>query len=241
MNASDQGAVEKAVATLPDVEALERAPLGERNLAASTYEMLRRGAAIAPRSPTLSFFLRMSEFDKPFVWTHAEFFADITRAANALRRLGIGRTDVVAFVLPNLPEAHFVIWGGEAAGIAFAINPLQDAKQIGELLEAGKAKWLVTLAPAPGSDFWEKSVAAAAHVPTLKGTLTVGLGPYLRGPAGFAARAMAKLRRPSLPVLKSLTVGLDPKRGLLARLSTDGNGEVLREALGRYTFQVEIN
>ena len=41
----------------------------------------------------------------------------ITQTANMFRKLGIGRDDVIAFVMPNLPETHWVIWGGEAAGI----------------------------------------------------------------------------------------------------------------------------
>jgi fatty-acyl-CoA synthase len=52
------------------------------------------------------------------------------------RRLGVGRRDVVAYVLPNLPETHLAIWGGEAAGIVFAISPLLEAQQIAELLKA---------------------------------------------------------------------------------------------------------
>ena len=126
MLATNPGDFGRSVVALRDVETFEQIPLRERNLPASTYEMLARGAAIAPDQRALSFFLRADDFRDPFVWTHAELLADITRTANALRRLGIGRDDVVAFVLPNLPETHFVIWGGEAAGIAFAINPLLE-------------------------------------------------------------------------------------------------------------------
>ena len=157
MLATTPGGFGRPIVALRDVEAFEQIPLRERNLPASTYEMLARGAAMAPDQLALSFFLRAGDFRDPFVWTHAELLADITRTANALRRLGIGRDDVVAFVLPNLPETHFVIWGGEAAGIAFAINPLLEAGQISELLIAGKAKWLVTLAPSPGTDIWQKT------------------------------------------------------------------------------------
>ena len=52
-------------------------------------------------------------------------------------------------MLPNLPQTHLAIWGGQAAGIAFAINPLLEPAAIAELLSAGEAKVLVTLAPFP--------------------------------------------------------------------------------------------
>ncbi|MDQ0564204.1 fatty-acyl-CoA synthase [Rhizobium mesoamericanum] len=180
MLATTPGGFGRPIVALPDIEAFEQLPLPERALPANTYEMLARGAAIAPDQPALSFFLRSDDFRDAFVWTHAELLADITKTANALRRLGIARDDVVAFVLPNLPEAHFVIWGGEAAGIAFAINPLLEPGQISELLIAGRAKWLVTLEPCPGIDIWQKAIKAAATVPDLQGILTVGLTPYLR-------------------------------------------------------------
>lgn len=182
-----------------DIADLEEIPLAERGLPSSTYEMLSKGMTASPHSPALSFFLQAKDYKTPFTWTHRQLFADITRTANALRRLGIGRSDVVAFVLPNLPETHFVIWGGEAAGIAFAINPLLEAEQIGELLRAGKAKWLVTLEPTPGSDIWEKASQAAAQVPGLAGILTVGVGPYLRGAAGLAFRTLSRFRRLRTP------------------------------------------
>jgi fatty-acyl-CoA synthase len=187
MNASSRSA--PLISTLREIEAIERIPLSERGLPSSTYEMLRSGAAQYPDAPALSFFARAADHASPFVWTHAELFHDITRAANLFRRLGIGRADVVAFVLPNLPETHFVIWGGEAAGIVFAINPLLEAESIAELLRAGGAKWLVTLGPTPGLDLWERASRAAAAAPALRGLLTVELTSYSASTTNFAGRS----------------------------------------------------
>ena len=184
----------KYVATLADIEKMEAIPLADRNLPSTTYEMLQNGASLAPTAPALSFFIRASDYAQPFVWSHADLLRDITRAANAFRRLGIERGDVIAFVLPNLPETHFVIWGGEAAGIAFAINPLLDSRQIAELLRAGEAKWLVTLAPTPGLDLWEKASLAAVAAPALNGVLTVDALRYLSRGASPVGNALAAPR-----------------------------------------------
>ena len=182
------------ISGLADIEAIERVPLADRGLPKTTYEALSLGAEIAPDSPALSFFLRATDFRSPFVWTHRELLAEITRAANLFRRLGVERNDVVAFILPNLPETHFVIWGGEAAGIVFAINPLLESNQIAELLRVAKTKWLVTLAPTPKVDIWEKATRAAAAVPSLQGILTVSIAPYVRGAAGLVLRTLTKFR-----------------------------------------------
>ncbi len=189
-------------ADLAAVEAFEQAPLSERDIPNTTYEALKRGSQIGPDSPALSFFLQVANHQDPFVWTHRELFAQITRAANAFRRLCIERNDVIAYVLPNLPETHFVIWGGEAAGIVLAINPLLEVDQIAELLNAANAKLLVTLAPTPKVDLWQKATAAAANVPSLQGLITVGLAPYLTGATGLVFKALSILKPPKAPELR---------------------------------------
>ena len=124
----------------------------------STYELLARGAALAPQSPALSFFLTAADYQRPWSWTYGEWLGRITQTANMFRKLGVERQDVIAFVMPNLPETHWVIWGGEAAGIVFAINPLLEAPLILDLLLAAKAKWLVTIGPTPGIRYLAKGL-----------------------------------------------------------------------------------
>lgn len=187
---------------LAAVEAFEQTPLSERDLPHTTYEALQRGSQRSPDGPALSFFLHAANHKQPVVWTHRELFAEITRAANTFRSLGIEREDVIAYILPNLPETHFVIWGGEAAGIVFAINPLLEANQIAELLNAAKAKWLVTLAPTPKVDLWQKATTAAVDVPSLQGLITVSLAPYLSGATGLIFKAMSMMYPPKAPQLK---------------------------------------
>ena len=126
-----------------DVALLEQSKPTLVEAEGSTYELLAQGAALAPQSPALSFFLTSAEYRRPWTWTHKEWLGRITQTANMFRKLGVGRNDVIAFVMPNLPETHWVIWGGEAAGIVFAINPLLEAPLILDLLLAAKAKWLV--------------------------------------------------------------------------------------------------
>ena len=130
---------------MADVLALEREHDGP--LPNSTYEMIGAAARAHPDAPALSFFLRVEDHARPEVWNYETLFARITATANFLHELGVGADDVVAFVLPNLPQTHLAIWGGQAAGIAFAINPLLEPAAIAELLDAGEAKVLITLAP----------------------------------------------------------------------------------------------
>jgi fatty-acyl-CoA synthase len=191
--------------SLQDVEAIERHTHWLPDGVHSTYDLLRTGARLDPQAPALSFFLRTQDHKRPVRWSHQQWLARITQTANLLRRLGIQRDHVVAYVLPNLPETHWVIWGGETAGIALALNPLLDATALRDLMTAAGAKWLVTLAPTPGTQLWEQVSAVAEQVPSLRGVLAISPLGHLPGVAGAALHTLARWRMPKrigrLPVL----------------------------------------
>lgn len=183
------------VQSLNDIESLERVPLAERGLACSTYEALRVAAERTPQAPALSFFADAADFRRTYQWNYSQLFADITRAANAFHDLGINPGEVLAFILPNLPETHFTIWGGEAAGIVMAINPLLEAKQMAGLLNAAKASVVVTLAPTAGSDLWPKLASQLDQLTTVKSVVWVSMEPYVVEPARGVLKAMALKER----------------------------------------------
>jgi fatty-acyl-CoA synthase len=161
------------IASMADVLALESEHAGP--LPSSTYDMIGAAARAYPQAPALSFFLRVEDHQQPQVWSYETLFSRITATANFLHELGVGRDDVVAFVLPNLPQTHLAIWGSQAAGIAFAINPLLEPAAIAELLDAGEAKVLITLAPVPGTDLWSKLQPFLGRVRSLRHVVRVDL------------------------------------------------------------------
>jgi len=183
------------VQTLDDIESLERIPLSERGLACSTYEALRQAAERTPQAPALSFFVDAADFKRTHEWNYSQLLADITRAANAFDDLGIKPGEVIAFVLPNLPQTHFTIWGGEAAGIVMAINPLLEATQMAGLLNAAKASVVVTLAPTPGSDLWPKLSSQLDQLPGIRSVVWVSMAPYVDEPVRGTLNALALKER----------------------------------------------
>ena len=86
--------------------------------------------------------------------TYADLVADVTRAANVFAALGVAADRPVAYVLPNFPETHFAIWGGEAAGATLAVNPMLEPRQIADIMRFARASILVTLAPALNPKAW---------------------------------------------------------------------------------------
>ncbi|KVP81490.1 acyl-CoA synthetase [Burkholderia ubonensis] len=177
------------IATRNDVLAIEAQGLPP-DLPTSTYEMICAGAAIDPSAPALSFFMTADAHRDAECWTYRELVRDITRTANMFTRLGVSSHSVIAYVLPNLPETHFVIWGGQAAGIVCAINPLLEGEAIGNLLKAAGASILVTLAPFPGTDLWQKVADILHEVEPLRHLVLVDPADRVRGMAQPAARTV---------------------------------------------------
>lgn len=183
------------IASLADVLDIEsrHAP----TLPESTYDMIAATARAHPDKPALSFFLRMEDHWQPQRWTYQALFGRITAAANAFHALGVGPQDVVAFALPNLPQTHFTIWGAQATGISFAINPLTEPAAIAELLAAAQARVFVTLAPqVPGSGLWAALQPLLDKVPSLRHVLLVdpaGAAPALPAAGAYQVHEFDRL------------------------------------------------
>lgn len=177
------------IRSLADIEMIEQTPLTERDLPISTYELIARSAKRAPNNPALTFLLQASDDEQPLTLSYAELFGKITQTANAFHRLGLSKDRVVSFLLPNLPHTHYTIWGGEAAGIVNAINPLLDAEHILELIKASKSEILVTLAPFPDTQLWDKVASLGDQLSHLKAIIVVDLANFLPEPQQAAIKA----------------------------------------------------
>ncbi|WP_161867524.1 acyl-CoA synthetase [Pseudomonas yangonensis] len=177
------------IRTLQDIEQIESTPLSERDLPSSTFELIRRTAQTYPDAPALSFILQGTGEETPLRLSYAELLGKVTQTANAFHRLGLRPGKAVSFLLPNLPQTHYTIWGGEAAGIVNAINPLLDPEHIAELIHASDSELLVTLAPFPGTDLWDKVDALRDRLPALKAILCVDLANLLPEPQRSALKA----------------------------------------------------
>ena len=184
-----------AIKTLHDIQLIEQTPLAERDLPASTFELISRAAARQPDAPALSFILQGSTDEAAYRLSYRQLLGKITQTANAFHRLGLRPGKAVSFLLPNLPHTHFTIWGGEAAGIVNAINPLLDPEHIAELIQASDSELLVTLAPFPGTDLWAKIEGLREQLPTLKAIICVDMANLLPEPQ----RSATKAQRGELP------------------------------------------
>lgn len=163
--------------------------------ACSVFEALELAAAAHGERTALAF-LPNAAHQGPLLKTrYGELVERVARAANLLRGLGVGPRDVAAYMLPALPETHYVLWGAETAGIALPINPLLSAEDIAALLRAANAKVLIALGPMPGVDLWAKAQAARALAPCVRTLVRLGGGEAPDADIDFAPAFAASAPR----------------------------------------------
>ena len=167
---------ELKIKNLADVENFEKIPIEQRFPYLNTYDILKHGAAINPEATALSFFLSGENYANPSQVIYRDLLAQITRTANLFHDLGVGPRDVITYLLPNLPQTHYILWGGEAAGIVNPINPMLEASTVSEICQAAGTKVLVALGEFEGSDIWEKVSIVRKDLPKLKAVIRV-MGP----------------------------------------------------------------
>ncbi|MEH8015757.1 acyl-CoA synthetase [Rheinheimera muenzenbergensis] len=170
--------INSGIANYQDLLALEAA--GKPALPVSTYDLILQGAALNPQACALSFFLHTNEHQNAQRWSYQALIEKIHQTANFLHQLGAGKDTVIAYILPNLPETHFIIWGGQATGIVAAINPLLEPKAMAELLNAAGASILVTLAPFPGTELFAKVSQILPQLSALQHLVLVSLCDHVQ-------------------------------------------------------------
>jgi fatty-acyl-CoA synthase len=159
-------------ASLADIEALERTPYDAAIPARTTYGLLARAARQFGQRTAFTWLPDGELATAPTRISYAQLLANIHRAANLFRRLGVGPRDAVAILAPNMPATHYALWGAQLAGRACPINFMLQPDHIAALLEASGAKVVVVLGPHPELDVW----SAVQQVPGLAQRTVLAIG-----------------------------------------------------------------
>lgn len=155
---------------LADIEALERTPYEQAIPARTTYGLIAQAAQRFAGRDAFRY-LPSGDLQQPAVTvSYAELLAQIHRAANLFRAMGVGPDDAVAILAPNIPETQFALWGAQLAGKACPINYLLQPGHIAALLEASGAKVMVALGPNDELPLWPmvENVLAIRRLPVLQ-------------------------------------------------------------------------
>ncbi len=170
-------------AGIEDRDALENEmPWAERDVAVTLYGMLSNTATKFPSHKAVSYQILSGPTDKAETLNWQQLHGKVTQAANMFRSLGIGPTDVIAYILPNCHEATITLLAGATAGIVNPINPLLEPEQISSILRETNAKVVVTLKPFPKTGVAQKTRDAIHYAPNVTTVLEIDLNRYLTPP-----------------------------------------------------------
>jgi fatty-acyl-CoA synthase len=144
-----------------DLEVIEKIPLAERGLPATTYGLLARAADLWPARVAVTVLPDADRWEQPVCRTYSELLTDVHRAANQLHGHGVRRDDAVALLSPNCADLITATLAAELAGIAAPINPGLSSAHISELLERSGARVLVVAGPDLDAGAWQTALALA--------------------------------------------------------------------------------
>ncbi|WP_420584623.1 acyl-CoA synthetase [Ruegeria sp.] len=160
-------------------------PWEHRDVPVTFHQLLSRTAEKFPNRNAISFQLFSGPTDKAETLTWSQLLGQVNQAANLFRSLGVGETDVVAYILPNCNETLVTMMGGAVAGIVNPINPLLEPEQIAAILRETGAKVVVTLKSFPKTDVAQKVEEAVRHAPNVNTILEIDLNSYLTPPKSW--------------------------------------------------------
>ncbi len=184
-------------ATLEDRAAIEaEGDWASREVPQTIFAQLSKTADAHGARPAFTFQMFSGPGDPAETLSWSELHAQSCQAANLFRSMGIGETDVVAFILPNCTETILTYLGGAIAGIVNPINPLLEPANIGAILRETNAKAVVTLKAFPKTDVAQKVAEAVKLAPNVETVLEVDLLRYITGIKKF----IVPLIRPKNPV-----------------------------------------
>ena len=165
--------------SMRDLMEIETVPWQERIPATDTYTLLRDACRRNSERTALRLLLAAAPDADVRSVSYAELLDGVHRTANVLHALGVRPEVPVGILLPNLIEAHFALWGSQAAGIATPMNPMLEDAYIARICAETGVQVMVALGPAPGSPIWSKAVRVAEQVPSVHTLLQVDMAVAL--------------------------------------------------------------
>lgn len=174
----------RQVRTIDDIRAIESQTYDDLVTAHTIYDLLRATSATCGDRKALTVLQSPDPSDIGMSLTHTGLLAEVTRAANLFRSLGLAQgSGVAAFLTPTRPELPSLLLGAQVAGIASTINYLLSTDAVAALLNAEQATILVIPSEHLDRFCWDKAKHLLETVPTLRHVLVIGARDPL--PRGF--------------------------------------------------------
>jgi fatty-acyl-CoA synthase len=148
------------IRTSADIAAIENDGLEAFLPSPTPFGLIENAAREQPDRCALHYLADADDPSRNVRISYGTLVQRIRQAANLFRRLGVGREDSVAILMPHVPAAQIALWGAEVAGRACPINPMLRPEHVVALLTAAGAKIAVVLGANKDIDIWNAIVPA---------------------------------------------------------------------------------
>lgn len=125
----------------------------------SVYHAIKAIAKSSPDAPALTLVTQLEPEFQSLSCNYQQFFASMCQAARLVKAVTDTDRPVASFLLPNIPQAHAIMWGSEAVGITNPLNPLLSVEALQSLMAVAETDVVFALGPNPVTDIWEKAQA----------------------------------------------------------------------------------
>ncbi|WP_444922554.1 acyl-CoA synthetase [Microbulbifer sp. CnH-101-G] len=231
--------------SLAEIQEYEKVPLLQRYPWENTYDLIRQAARLYQQDAAIEFLPTAVPDEESVTVSYSQLSEKVHQTANLLHSLGVNSTDTVSLLLPNLPETHFALWGGQAAGIASPINPLLEPEHIAEIMNATKAKVLVSLGQDLSEEIWEKVAQVIEQVPTLEALLLISKKPVstLSMPSGLKVEnfVLAIAQQPNDHLVSGRTIQGDEIASYFHTGGTTGRPKIARLTHSNIAFVAQLS
>lgn len=151
-----------------DINTIEQTSLDDRLTFNTTYQIIKHAGEVYAKKPAMHFLMQGNAHEDPITLTYQDLLLRINRAANVFLNLQKTNGNVVSYLLPNLPQTHFALWGAQAVGIVNPLRPDLSPEQIVAILRSANSKTLVTVGEFVPGPMWQNVLRARELYPDLK-------------------------------------------------------------------------
>ncbi len=130
----------------------------------STYQLLTDAAHAWPDAVATHWIPDPAAYADCLTWTYAELAGRVTRIANALTALGVGRADAVTLCGVNTSTLYAATLAAQAVGIAAPVNPVLSAEHLTQLIRRTGSRVVVAAGPELDGARWERLLAVCTAV-----------------------------------------------------------------------------
>ena len=163
---ADAALLDQKLGSLADVELIERTALEDRLVIVDFTRRIELALAAHAADDVAIMYVPDGDVDRtPECVTFAKLRENIRRTAALLGAHGIGRDDVVAILMPAVPEIYASILGAMSCGIPFPVNWMLEPELLLRLLQEANTKAVIALGPTPGFGIWESLQSIARALP----------------------------------------------------------------------------